>query len=97
MTLAPAVLESIGYAAACCTTLSFVPQVLRVWRTRSAADISAVMYSMFIAGLLLWTVYGAFLSAWPIMIANSITMGLAGAVLWMKYRFGARSGSPDAR
>lgn len=87
--MTPAILEGIGYAAASCTTLSFVPQVLRVWRTRSAADISTAMYGMFICGLLLWTVYGAFLAAWPIMIANSITMGLAGAVLWMKYRFGA--------
>jgi MtN3 and saliva related transmembrane protein len=86
--VSPALLQGIGYAAASCTTLSFVPQVLRVWRTRSAADISAAMYGLFLCGLALWTVYGALLSAWPIMIANTITMGLAGSVLWMKFTFG---------
>ncbi len=87
--MSPDIVNSVGYAAATCTTLSFVPQVWRVWRTRSAADISAAMYGSFLFGVFLWTVYGLFLHAWPIIIANTITMALAGSVLWMKHRFAA--------
>lgn len=79
--------EICGYAAAACTTLSFVPQVLKIWRTRSAADISSSMYVLFIAGLALWLVYGAALKSWPIVGANTVTIALAAAVLWMKWRF----------
>lgn len=85
-------LDGLGFAAAACTTLSFVPQVVRIWRSRSAADISSVMYVMFIAGLMLWTIYGVYLSAWPIIVANLITMALAGSVLWMKRRFSRPDG-----
>jgi MtN3 and saliva related transmembrane protein len=83
-------LTALGYFAATCTTLSFVPQVLRVWRTRSAADISGWMYGLFITGLLFWIAYGLALDAWPIVIANSITVVLAGAILFLKWRFGRR-------
>jgi MtN3 and saliva related transmembrane protein len=79
-----------GYVGAACTTLSFVPQVLRVWRRRSADDISAGMYVLFITGLLGWLAYGAMIGSWPILIANTVTVGLAGAVLWMKLAFASR-------
>ena len=85
--MSPLSLQCLGFAAASCTTVSFVPQVVRVWRTRSGADISAAMYALFIIGLMLWTIYGIARSEWPIIIANIITMGLAGAVLGMKVHF----------
>lgn len=77
----------LGFAGASLTTAAFVPQLLRVWRTRSAHDISAAMYAMFITGLLLWIVYGLWISAWPIVIANSVTALQALAILGMKLRF----------
>ena len=77
-----------GAVCAACTTLSFVPQVLKIWRTRSAADISGGMYVLFIVGLALWLVYGAALKSWPIVCANTATIALAAAVLWMKWHFG---------
>ncbi|MDR3418197.1 MAG: SemiSWEET transporter [Nevskia sp.] len=80
-------IDVFGFAGAACTTLAFVPQVIRVWRTRSAADISAGMYVVFIAGLVLWLVYGVLMVSWPIIAANCLTLVLAGAVLWMKWRF----------
>jgi MtN3 and saliva related transmembrane protein len=83
--------ELLGYVAAVFTTLSFVPQVLRVYRTRSAHDISATMYGMFIFGLALWIGYGVLLRAWPIVVANTITVLLAAAILGMKLRFDARA------
>ena len=76
-----------GFGGAACTTVAFVPQVIRIWRTRSAVDISAGMYLVFIVGLMLWTAYGVMLVSWPIIVANILTIVLAGAVLWMKWRF----------
>ena len=80
-------IDFLGNAAGFCTTIAFVPQVLKVWRTRSAADISVGMYSVFVLGLALWLAYGWLLSAWPIILANSCTIALAGSVLVMKLRY----------
>jgi MtN3 and saliva related transmembrane protein len=75
------IIEAIGFGAASCTTLSFVPQVLKVWRTKSVADISLTMYLVFFVGLVQWFVYGILLQSWPIIIANAVTMMLAGELL----------------
>ena len=80
--------DSIGSVAASLTTLSFVPQVWQVWKSKHAKDISLGMYSLFTLGVALWLVYGILLMSWPIIIANSITVMLAGAVLVMKLKFG---------
>jgi len=78
----------IGSTAALLTTTAFVPQALKVWHTRHTADISVGMYALFSLGVALWLTYGILLGAWPIIIANSITLLLAGAVLVMKIKFG---------
>jgi MtN3 and saliva related transmembrane protein len=80
--------ELIGSLAATLTTVSFIPQVWQVWRTRHTKDISLTMYASFTSGVALWLVYGIQLGAWPIIIANSITLLLAGTVLVLKLRFG---------
>jgi MtN3 and saliva related transmembrane protein len=81
-------LDWVGSAAATLTTVSFIPQAWKVWRTRHTADISLSMYAMFTLGVALWLAYGILLAAWPIIIANCITLLLAGAVLVMKLKFG---------
>lgn len=78
----------IGSAAATLTTTAFIPQAWQVWRTRHTADISLGMYTLFTLGVALWLSYGILLSSWPIILANSITLLLAGAVLVMKLKFG---------
>lgn len=78
--------ELTGYLAATLTTVSFVPQVLRTLRTRDTRAISLGMYALFSAGVALWLVYGLLLRAWPIILANLITLGLALTVLWHKLR-----------
>jgi len=85
--VSPTLIDALGYAAASCTTFSFIPQAWRVWRTRSAHDISTPMYVLFITGVALWTAYGMVLQAAPIIIANCVTLLLAGAVLGMKWWF----------
>jgi MtN3 and saliva related transmembrane protein len=80
--------DIIGSVAATLTTSAFIPQAWQVWRTRHTADISLGMYTLFTLGVALWLAYGLELASWPIIIANSITLLLAGAVLIMKLKFG---------
>lgn len=78
----------IGAVGAVLTTLAFVPQVLRIWRTRSARDVSLPMYVTFTAGVVCWLTYGVLLGSWPIIGANVVTLFLALAVIIMKLKFG---------
>jgi MtN3 and saliva related transmembrane protein len=80
--------EWIGGVAATLTTCAFIPQVWRVLRTRHTRDISLGMYALFTTGVALWLAYGLLLGAWPIIVANGITLLLAGMVLVLKLRFG---------
>ena len=82
--------DLIGYLAAALTTCSFVPQALHTFRTRDVSGISLGMYSVFTVGIALWLLYGLALSAWPIVVANAITLVLAGTILGMKLVYGAR-------
>ncbi|MDH4481240.1 MAG: SemiSWEET transporter [Rhodoferax sp.] len=77
----------IGAAAATLTTASFVPQVLHTLRTKDVSGISLSMYSAFTLGVALWLVYGLLLGAWPIVVANAITVSLATCILVMKLRY----------
>ncbi len=79
--------ELIGYAAATLTTASFVPQALHTFKTKDVRGISLAMYSAFVVGISLWLVYGLLLDAWPIVIANTITLTLATAILAMKLKY----------
>jgi len=74
----------LGYAAATLTTLSFVPQAWLTYRTRDVRGISLGMYSAFTLGVGLWLVYGVMLGAWPLIIANLVTLVLASGILLMK-------------
>ena len=76
--------ELIGYCAACLTTLSFVPQAWLTFRSRDVRGISLGMYSVFTAGVALWLLYGVLVGAWPVVLANAVTLALACAILAMK-------------
>ncbi len=89
----PAWPDLIGFAAATLTTASFIPQAWLTFRTRDVSGISLGMYSAFTLGVALWLVYGLWLGAWPIVVANAITLALAAAILVMKWRFGRVSGT----
>ena len=78
----------IGFIAAILTTAAFVPQILKTWRARSAKEVSLGMYAVFILGVVLWLVYGVLIDSWPIILANCVTLLLAGVVLAMKVKFG---------
>ena len=86
--MSPAFTEAVGSIAAVLTTVSFVPQAWHSFKTRDVSGISLGMYSVFTVGVALWLVYGVLLHAWPLIIANSITLALAATILTMKLRFG---------
>ena len=79
--------EFVGGLAAVLTTASFVPQAWHTFRTRDVSGISLGMYSVFACGVALWLLYGVLLGAWPIVLANGITLALALAILLMKLRY----------
>jgi len=83
----PAWIDWIGYAAAFLTTFSFVPQAWLTFRTRDVRGISLGMYTVFATGVALWLAYGVLLGAWPLVLANGVTLALALAILAMKLRY----------
>jgi MtN3 and saliva related transmembrane protein len=85
-------LEWIGSTAALCTTISFVPQLIRVWTRKSARDISLTMFLLFAFGVGCWLVYGLGIGSWPIIAANAVTLTLALAILALKIRYDAKGG-----
>ena len=80
--------DAIGYLAAMLTTAAFIPQAWLTWKTKRADGVSLGMYSIFTLGVALWLIYGLVIGAWPIIIANAITLALALFILVMKLRYG---------
>jgi MtN3 and saliva related transmembrane protein len=81
-------IDLTGSLAAVLTTVSFIPQAWQTFRTRDVSGISLGMYSVFTVGVALWLTYGLLLQAWPIVIANVVTLALAVGILGMKVVFG---------
>ncbi|MFO7446069.1 MAG: SemiSWEET transporter [Ignavibacteriaceae bacterium] len=78
--------DMFGYAAAICTTIAYVPQAVKVFKTRHTKDISIGMFLLMALGLFLWLAYGILYNALPIIIANVVTLFLAGYILIMKIK-----------
>jgi len=77
----------IGLTAAFCTTVSFLPQVIKTWKSGSAKDLSLGMFSFFCVGVALWLVYGILERDVPVIAANLLTLILASTLLFFKLRF----------
>lgn len=78
----------MGLLAGMCTTAAFLPQVVKIFRTRKTEDISLSMYIILTIGILLWILYGWLNGDIPLMLANGITFILASSILVMKLRHG---------
>ena len=78
----------IGYFAGAITTIAFVPQVIKIWKTKSTKDISLIMFVAFCLGVFLWMIYGIILHSKPVIIANSIgfVLGIIIIILKIKYK-----------
>lgn len=79
--------QIIGFTAATLTTVSFLPQVIRTIKTRSSRDLSLGMVFFFIAGIIMWLIYGIMARAWPIILANAVTFVLALVLLFFIVRY----------
>lgn len=83
-----AYVELIGFIAGLSTTIAFIPQVVKTWKTKSTKDISLKMYILFCFGICLWALYGVLNGLISIIIANTMTIILAVMILGMKIKYG---------
>jgi MtN3 and saliva related transmembrane protein len=79
---------AVGLVAGTLTTISFLPQLLHTLRCKSAKEISYTMLIAFMSGVILWLIYGIFLGALPIILANAVTLGLIITILILKIYYG---------
>jgi MtN3 and saliva related transmembrane protein len=78
----------IGLIAGTLTTIAFLPQVIKAWKTRKTRDISLITFSLLVLGIFLWLVYGALIDDLPLIIFNAIAFILASTVLYFKIKHG---------
>lgn len=81
-------LEWLGFLAAACTTLSFVPQAVKTIRSKDTRSISLGMYVVFTIGIGFWLIYGISLGSMPMILSNIVTFGLSATILGLKLRYG---------
>jgi MtN3 and saliva related transmembrane protein len=79
--------QLLGLIAGACTTIAFLPQVIKTWKSRSAKDLSLSMFSIFCIGVTLWLIYGIMERDIPVIAANLATLMLASTLLFFKLRF----------
>jgi MtN3 and saliva related transmembrane protein len=82
--------ESLGLVAGTLTTLSYLPQVIQTYKSRSVKDISLKMYVLLALGVAMWIVYGAAMDSISVILANTVSLGLTVAILVMKLVFTQR-------
>jgi MtN3 and saliva related transmembrane protein len=80
-------INAVGMVAAFCTTVALVPQLVRIWRLRSAREISLNMFVLFSVGVTLWLFYGIEIRSLPVILANAVTLIFSLAILGLKLHF----------
>lgn len=84
-------LETLGYIAGILTTVAFVPQVMQIYRTKSAKDVSLAMFLLFTVGVALWLAYGIMTNSFPVVAANTVTLMLSFVILYFKWKYSKTS------
>ncbi len=79
--------NTVGLLAGALTTVAFIPQVIKIWKTKHATDISLGMFAIFSVGVLLWLFYGIEIGSIPVIAANAVTLGLSLTILVFKMRY----------
>lgn len=82
----PVWVTGAGVGAAFCSMGSFTPQLVKIWRERDAAAVSWRMFALTVLGFSLWIVYGVALRGWPLVLSNTVCLGLSAAILWSKWK-----------
>ncbi|HOI83265.1 MAG TPA: SemiSWEET transporter [Campylobacterales bacterium] len=78
--------DILGFAAATLTTAAFVPQAVKVYKSKKTEDLSLGLFAMLFVGVFLWLIYGLLISSIPVIAANAVTLLLVAYILWMKIR-----------
>ena len=81
------IIKYIGFFAAFCTTFAFLPQAIKVYKSKSTKDISLYMFLIFTIGVLSWLIYGLIINDWPVILANAVTLILSFFILIYKLRY----------
>ena len=81
------IMSYIGFFAAFCTTVAFLPQAIKVYKTRSTKDISLYMFLIFTVGVLSWLIYGLIINDLPVILANAVTLVLSLFILIYKLKY----------
>ena len=81
------IMKYIGFFAAFCTTIAFLPQAIKVYKTKSTKDISLIMFIIFTIGVFSWLIYGLIINDLPVILANVVTLILSLFILLYKIRF----------
>lgn len=79
--------EILGYAAGAVTCLTFLPQVIKTWQSKSAKDVSMGMFLIAAANEVMWIVYGALLNNWVIILTNAVVLSMSLTMIWLKLRY----------
>ncbi len=79
-------IEIIGFTAAFLTTAAFVPQAVKVYKTKKTEDLSLALFVLLFVGVFLWLVYGVLIVSAPVIIANAVTFILVAYILLVKLR-----------
>ena len=77
-------IQLLGLSAGAFTTIAFLPQVIKTWKSRSAKDLSLGMFSFFCIGVVMWLAYGILVRDVPVIAANLLTLMLASTLLFVK-------------
>ena len=79
---------TLGLLAGTLTTIAFIPQIAKAWRSKSTGDLSWAMVITFSTGVLLWLIYGIWIASLPVILANAVTLLLQGVIISLKIRYG---------
>ena len=80
-------IEIIGLIAACLTTAAFIPQAVKIWRSKEVKDISLTMYLSMLLGIILWFYYGYQLNSISIILANAVTGAIVLSIIYLKVKY----------
>jgi MtN3 and saliva related transmembrane protein len=81
------VADIIGYTAGAITSLTFLPQVIKTWKEKSAKDVSLLMFIIAAANEVLWIIYGVLLNNWVIIATNAVVLTMSLCMIWLKLRY----------
>ncbi|MFZ5973607.1 MAG: SemiSWEET family sugar transporter [Bacteroidota bacterium] len=80
-------IELVGHFGAFLTSVTFIPQVYKAWKTRSVGDLSLTMMLIVVTSTVVWLVYGIALLLWPVIVANTIVCVLSLVLIYFKFAF----------